>query len=45
MNEKVGGFTIDRLARFLNVLQVDLDITLKPAPDNEEGQNAGQREK
>jgi len=38
MNGKVGGFTLDRLARFLNVLQVDVHITLKPAPDKKRGE-------
>ena len=38
MNGKVGGFTIDRLARFLNALQVDVHITLQPAPDQKKGE-------
>jgi predicted XRE-type DNA-binding protein len=37
MNGKVSGFTFDRLARFLNALDVDVRITLEPTPDKRHG--------
>ena len=37
MNGKVGGFTLDRLARFLNALEMDVRITLSPTSNAERG--------
>lgn len=37
MNGKVGGFTFDRLVRFLNALEVDVRISLSPRPDRQRG--------
>lgn len=33
MNGKIGGFTLDRLLRFLNALEMDVRITVAPAGD------------
>jgi predicted XRE-type DNA-binding protein len=40
MNGKVGGFTFDRLVRFLNALEVDVCITIKPTPDHQRGKTS-----
>ena len=37
MNGKVDGFTFDRLVRFLNVLEMDVRITLEPTSDQQRG--------
>ena len=37
MNGKVGGFTFDRLTRFLNALEMDVRISISPSADRERG--------
>jgi len=37
MNGKVGGFTFDRLVRFLNALEMDVRISISPTTDHERG--------
>jgi len=37
MNGKVGGFTFDRLVRFLNALEMDVKISISPTTDQERG--------
>lgn len=37
MNGKVAGFTIDRLIRFLNALEMDVRISISPTTDHERG--------
>jgi len=37
MNGKVGGLPFDRLVRFLNLLEMDVRITIEPAPDHPRG--------
>ncbi len=37
MNGRVSGFTFDRLARFLNVLEMDVRILIAPAPNRQRG--------
>ncbi len=37
MNGKVGGFTLDRLVRFLNALEMDVRITIEPTSDQQRG--------
>jgi|SRR5579871_5370087 len=37
MNGKVGGFPFDRLVRFLNLLKMDVRISIAPTPDHQRG--------
>jgi predicted XRE-type DNA-binding protein len=37
MNGRVGGFTFDRLVRFLNTLEMDVRILVEPTPDHQRG--------
>ena len=37
MNGKVGGFTFDRLTRFLNALEMDVKISITPTAEQERG--------
>ena len=37
MNGKIGGFTFDRLARFLNALDMDVRISLEPVSEDRRG--------
>ena len=37
MNGKVGGFTFDRLVRFLNALEMNVQISISPTADQERG--------
>ena len=37
MNGRAGGFTLDRLARFLNALEMDVRICVAPSPDQRRG--------
>jgi predicted XRE-type DNA-binding protein len=37
MRGKIGGFTFDRLVRFLNALEVDVRITIEPTPNQQRG--------
>jgi len=37
MNGRVGGFTFDRLVRFLNTLDMDVRISVVPSPDEQRG--------
>jgi phage-related protein/predicted XRE-type DNA-binding protein len=37
MNGKIGGFTYDRLLRFLNALDMNVRIIVEPTSDNERG--------
>lgn len=36
LNDRASGFSTDRLLRFLNALDQDVDITIKPKPKNRE---------
>jgi predicted XRE-type DNA-binding protein len=37
MNGKVGGFTYDRLLRFLNLLEVNVRLVVEPTQDQQPG--------
>jgi predicted XRE-type DNA-binding protein len=37
MNGRVGGFTLDRLTRFLNALEMDVRIVIEPTEDHRRG--------
>lgn len=37
VNGKVGGFTLDRLVRFLNALEMDVRITVAPTTNHQRG--------
>lgn len=40
MNGRVSGFTYDRLARFLNALEVEVRIVLTPSADKTAGKTS-----
>ena len=37
MRGKIGGFTLDRLVRFLNALEMDVHISVEPAQNRQRG--------
>ena len=34
LNGRLSGFSLERLTRFLNILDYDVDISVKPKPKN-----------